>query len=162
MPALVISLLWFSLNLRGPDPLVLSPMIAYWLLNPCTGFERAFSIPNAFQEQILSESYDKTRVNKRTKGEFRYIMFPRDVAAPSLIAAAPFFAAILAAGGAAPPVPRPFPAKTVCPLRGSDTGRRWETPSASMAASTSALHTLYLANCSILNPSKTKTSRARV
>ena len=61
--ALVFSLLWFFLRLeRCQDPLVLSPMIVNWLLDPSTRFEPTFSTPDTFQLHILTEIYDKTRV----------------------------------------------------------------------------------------------------
>ena len=44
-----------------------------------------------------------------------YLMSQRVVAAP-LVAASPY----VAAGAAAPPVPGPFPAKSLCPLLESD------------------------------------------
>ena len=72
MPALVVSLHWFCQDLRGLDPLILSPMIVNWLLNPCARFEPTFSTPDTFQVQILTEIYDKTKVNMRIKGEFRF------------------------------------------------------------------------------------------
>ena len=51
---------------RGPEPRVLSPKIANWLLNPTARFETTFSTPDTFQEQILTEIDDKTRVYWRT------------------------------------------------------------------------------------------------
>ena len=74
MPALVVSLLW--LDLGGPESLVLSPMIVNWLLNPCASFELTFSTPDTFQVQILTKMYDKTRVNKRIKGESGFFSLP--------------------------------------------------------------------------------------
>ena len=74
VPALVVSLLWFSRDLRGPNLLILSPLIVNWLLNPCARFEPTFSTPDTFQVQILSEIYDKARVNRRKKGEFRFCL----------------------------------------------------------------------------------------
>ena len=65
----------FSRLERGPEPLVLSPMIVNWLLNPTARFETTFSTPDTFQEQILTEIYDKTRVYWRTKAEFRFQVF---------------------------------------------------------------------------------------
>ena len=65
MSALVVSLLWFSRDLRRPDPLVLSLMIANWLLDPHAHFEPTFSTPNTFQVPVLTDIYVKTRVNRR-------------------------------------------------------------------------------------------------
>ena len=70
MTALVVSLLWSSRDLKGPDPLVLSMMIVNWLLNPCARFELTFSTPDTLRVQILTEIHDKTRVNRRIKGDF--------------------------------------------------------------------------------------------
>ena len=64
----------FSRLERGPEPLILSPMIVNWLLNPTARFETTFSTPDTFQEQILTEIYDKTRVYWRTKAEIRFFL----------------------------------------------------------------------------------------
>ena len=64
----------FSRLERGPEPLVLCPMIVNWLLNPTARFETTFSTPDTFQEQILTEIYDKTRVYWRTKAEIRFFL----------------------------------------------------------------------------------------
>ena len=42
----------FSRLERGPEPLVLCPMIVNWLLNPTAYFETTFSSPDTFQEQF--------------------------------------------------------------------------------------------------------------
>ena len=64
----------FSRLVRGPETLVLRPMIVSWLLNPTARFETTFSTPDTFQEQVLTEIYDKTRVYRRTKAEFRFFL----------------------------------------------------------------------------------------
>ena len=64
----------FSRLERCPEPLVLSLMIVDWLLNPTARFETTFSTPDTFQEQILTEIYDKTRVHWKTKAEFRFFL----------------------------------------------------------------------------------------
>ena len=64
----------FSRLERGPEPLILSPKIVNWLLNPTARFETTFSTPDTFQEQILTEIYDKTRVHCRTKAEIRFFL----------------------------------------------------------------------------------------
>ena len=58
------------------DPLVLSPMIVNWLLNPYKYFEPTFSTSNTFQVQleILTEIYDKRRVYEMLKAEFRFFL----------------------------------------------------------------------------------------
>ena len=62
----------FSRLEKGPNPLVLRPMIVNWLLNPYTRFEPTFSNPDTFQVHILTETYDKTRVYQMLKAEFRF------------------------------------------------------------------------------------------
>ena len=64
----------FSRLERGPEPLVLCPMIVNWLVNPTARFETTFSTPDTFQEQILTEIYDQRRVYWRTKAEFRVFL----------------------------------------------------------------------------------------
>ena len=64
----------FSRLERGPEPLVLCPMIVNWLLNPTSRFETTFSTPDTFQEQILTEIYDKIRAYWRTRAEFRFFL----------------------------------------------------------------------------------------
>ena len=64
----------FSRLERGPKFLVLCTMIVNWLLNPTARFETTFSIPDTFQERILTEIYDKTRVYWRTKAELRFFL----------------------------------------------------------------------------------------
>ena len=59
---------------KGQNPLVLSLMIANWLLNPSTRFEPTLSTPDTFQVQILTKIYDKTRVYRRIKREFRFFL----------------------------------------------------------------------------------------
>ena len=59
---------------RGPDPLVLSLMIVNWFLNPIALFGPTFSNPDTFQEQVLIEIYDKTRVYWRMKAEVRFFL----------------------------------------------------------------------------------------
>ena len=69
----------FSRVERGPDPLVLSPMIVNWLLNPSARFgagkfRPTFSTQDTFEVQILTEMYDKTWVYRRIKAEFRVFL----------------------------------------------------------------------------------------
>ena len=45
-----------------------------WLLNPSAHFESTFSTPDSFQAQILTEVYDKTRVNRWKDAEFRFML----------------------------------------------------------------------------------------
>ena len=49
-------------------------MIVNWLLNPTARFETTFSTPHTFQERILTEIYEKTRVYWRTKAEFKFFL----------------------------------------------------------------------------------------
>jgi len=49
-------------------------MIVNWLLSPTARFETTFSTPNTFQEQILTEIYDKTRVYWRTKAGISFFL----------------------------------------------------------------------------------------
>ena len=53
---------------------MLCPMIVNWLLNPTSRFETTFSTPDTFQEQILTEIYDKIRAYWRTRAEFRFFL----------------------------------------------------------------------------------------
>ena len=57
-----------------PRPVVLSPMIVNWLLNPTARFETTISTPDTFQEQIVTEINDKTRVYWRTKAEIGFFL----------------------------------------------------------------------------------------
>ena len=49
-------------------------MIVITLQNPTAHFETTFSTPDTFEEQILTEIYDKTTVYWRTKAEFRFFL----------------------------------------------------------------------------------------
>ena len=60
MPALNVSLLWFSRELREGQTLVLSLMIVNWLLNPSAHFGPTFSTQDTFEVQIRTEIYDET------------------------------------------------------------------------------------------------------
>ena len=74
MPCTGCFLAWiFSRLESGPNPLILSPTIVNWLLNPLK-FEPNFSIPDSFQVKIITEIYDETRVNWRIKTEFRFFL----------------------------------------------------------------------------------------
>ena len=64
----------FSRLEKGPNPLVLSPRIVNWVLNPSTHFEPTFSTPDTFQVQILSKIYDKSRVYLILKSIFRFFL----------------------------------------------------------------------------------------
>ena len=64
----------FSRLGRGPDPLVLSPMIVNWILISSAYFEPTFSTPDTFQVPVLIEIYDKARVNWRIKAGFRIFL----------------------------------------------------------------------------------------
>ena len=66
--------LFFSRLERGPDPLVLSPMIVNWLLISSAYFEPTFSTPDTFQVPVLIEIYDKARVIWRIKAGFRIFL----------------------------------------------------------------------------------------
>ena len=45
-----------------------------WLLNPSARFEPTFSTQDTFQVQILTKIYDKTRVYRKVKAEFRVFL----------------------------------------------------------------------------------------
>ena len=64
----------FSRLGRGPDPLVLSPMIVNWILISSAYFEPTFSTPDTFQVPVLIEIYDKARVIWRIKAGFRIFL----------------------------------------------------------------------------------------